>query len=215
MNLFLLIQLFELATALIASVFYKKYSGSFLKYFLVMLWLIFFIEVFVWIMKRNGIMLQNNFLYNVITSLQYIFYFVLYYKTVRNITYRKWIVGFAVAFILSVIVNFLWLQKLTLTAAFHSYTFTLGAIFLIVIIGLFLIDILNTEKILYFTRYVMFWISIGLLMFYTGIIPFIISLNLLPSMLGTDSLTIVFITLNFLMYACFSLGFIISNKYSG
>jgi hypothetical protein len=107
-----------------------------------------------------------------------------------------------------------WAQKLTVTAVFHSYTFTIGAIFLIITIGLFLVEILNTEKVLYFKRYLMFWVSIGLLVFYTGIIPFIISLNLLPAMLSTDSLTLVFITLNFLMYSCFSLGFILSNKYS-
>jgi hypothetical protein len=215
MNLFLLIQIFELATAIIASVFYKKYAGSFIRYFLVMLWFIFFVETLIWALKRNGIMLQNNFIYNVITSLQYVFYFVLYYNTLRNAAYKKWIVGFIIAFGISVVINFMWFQKLNLTAAFHSYTFTIGAIFLIITIGLFLVEILNTEKVLYFTRYLMFWISIGLLVFYTGIMPFIISLNLLPAMLSTDSLTIVFITLNFMMYACFSLGFFISNKYSG
>jgi hypothetical protein len=120
-----------------------------------------------------------------------------------------------VVFIISVIANFVGVQKLTVTAVFHSYTFTVGAIFLIITIGLFLIEILNTEKVLYFKRYLMFWISMGLLVFYTGIIPFVISLNLLPAMLSTDSLMIIFITLNFLMYSCFTLGFILSHKYSG
>lgn len=215
MNLFLLIQFFELLTAIIACVFYKKYSGSFLKYFLVMLWFIFLVEALIWTLKRSGIILQNNFIYNVITSLQYVFYFVLYYKTLENVVYRKWIMRFLVGFIICVIINFMWVQRLSVTAAFHSYTFTIGAIFLIITIGLFLIEILNTEKVLYFTRYLMFWISMGLLVFYTGIIPFIISLNLLPAMLSTDSLTIVFITLNLLMYSCFILGFILSNKYTG
>lgn len=214
MNLFSLIQLFELLTAIIASVFYKKYSGSFLKYFLLMLWLIFFVEGLIWTLKRNGIILQNNFIYNVITSLQYVFYFVLYFKTLRNVVYKRWIMRFLIGFIISVIINFMWIQKLSVTAAFHSYTFTIGAIFLIITIGLFLIEILNTEKVLNFTRDLMFWISVGLLVFYTGIIPFIISLNLLPAMLSTDGLTIVFITLNFLMYSCFMLGFSLSNKYS-
>jgi hypothetical protein len=215
MNLFLLIQIFELLTAVIASIYYRKFSGSFLKYFLVMLWFIFLVEVMIWVMKRNGVILQNNFIYNVITSLQYVFYFVLYYKTLETDRYKKWIMRFMVLFIASVVVNFVWAQKLTVTAVFHSYTFTIGAIFLIITIGLFLIEILNTEKVLYFKRYLMFWISMGLLVFYTGIIPFVISLNLLPAMLSTDSLMIIFITLNFLMYSCFTLGFILSHRYSG
>jgi hypothetical protein len=214
MNFFLVIQFLEVITALVATVFYKKYEGSFVKYFLLMLWFIVCVESLIWALKKNDVILQNNFIYNVITSLQYIFYFFLYYNTLSNATYKKWIMGFVIVFILSVIVNFMFIQRLTATAAFHSYTFTLGAIFLIVAIGLFLIEILNTEKVLYFTRYLMFWISIGLLIFYTGIIPFIISLNLLPEMLSTDSLTIIFITLNLIMYSCFIMGFVLSRKYS-
>lgn len=212
MNLFTVIQFFELLTAIIALVYYKKYSGSFLQYFLYMLWLIVITEGLIWVLMKNDIIVQNNFIYNVFSSLQYVFYFLLYYNTLANTSYKKLIRVFIVAFILAVVVNFMWIQKLTVTATFHSYTFTIGAIFLIVTIGLFLVEILNTEKILYFTRYLMFWISIGLLVFYTGIIPYIISLNLLPDMLGNDSLTIIFITLNIVMYSCFALGFILSYK---
>ncbi len=214
MNIFLLIQLFEIIAAIIASVFYKKYAESFLKYFLAMLWIIVFVEGLVWSLKRNGVVLQNNFIYNVLNVLQNIFYFVLYYRNLRSKLYRKWIIGFMASYMAAVVINFMWIQKLTITAPFNSYTFTIGAIFLIITIGLFLVEILNTEKILYFTRYLMFWISIGLLIFYAGIIPFMIGINLLPSMLSSDSLTIAFIALNFFMYASFSIGFIISHKYT-
>jgi hypothetical protein len=215
MNLFVLIQIFEGVTAITATVFYKKYGRSFLKYFLFMLWSIVIIEIIIAVLKRSDIILQNNFVYNIITSLQYVFYFLLYYNTLRNATYKKWILGFLIGFILAVVINFVWIQTLSVTAAFHSITFTLGAILLIITIGLFLVEILNTEKVLYFTRYLMFWISMGLLVFYTGIIPFIISLNLLPAMISGDSLTLVFFTLNALMYSCFTIGFIISHDYSG
>jgi hypothetical protein len=85
---------------------------------------------------------------------------------------------------------------------------------LIVTIGLFLVEILNTEKVLYFKRYLMFWISVGLFVFYTGIIPFVLSLNLLPALLSSDSLAINFFTLNVVMYTCFTIGFILSRPYS-
>ncbi|MBT1704492.1 hypothetical protein [Chryseosolibacter indicus] len=212
-NLFTVIQIFELLTAIIASIHYKKYSGTFLKYFLYMLWLVVIIEAFIWLFMINGVIVQNNFIYNIFTSLQYVFYYVLFYNTLVNDTYKKWIRAFIILFILLVIINFVWIQKLTVTVTFHSYTFTVGAILLIITIGLFFIEILNNEKVLYFTRYLMFWISIGLLVFYTGIIPYIISLNLLPEMLSNDSLTIIFIVLNVVMYSCFIFGFVFSKKY--
>jgi hypothetical protein len=213
--LFVLIQILEFITAAVATVFFRKYAGSFLKYFLIMLWVVVIMETIIWVLKRNGIILQNNFLYNVFTSLQYAFYFLLYYNTLRTATYKKWILGFLISFVFAVVINFVWIQPLTITAAFHSITFSLGAILLIITIGLFLIEILNTEKVLYFTKYLMFWISMGLLIFYAGIIPFIISLNLLPAMMSGDNLTIVFFALNSLMYSCFTIGFIISHDYAG
>jgi hypothetical protein len=144
-----------------------------------------------------------------------VYFFLLYYKSMKTQSYRKVVLGFLIVFVLSVIVNFLWLQPLNLTSAFSSYTFTIGAILLIVTIGLFLVEILNTEMVLYFKRYLMFWISMGLLVFYTGIIPFVLSLNLMPELLSTDSLAIIFFSLNLVMYACFTVGFILSHKYSG
>jgi hypothetical protein len=215
MNLFVLIQVFEIATAIIAAIYFKKYSGSFLKYFLFMIWFIALVEILIGTLKDNGVIVQNNFIYNVITSLQYVYFFLLYYKSMKTQSYRKVVLGFLIVFVLSVIVNFLWLQPLNLTSAFSSYTFTIGAILLIVTIGLFLVEILNTEMVLYFKRYLMFWISMGLLVFYTGIIPFVLSLNLMPELLSTDSLAIIFFSLNLVMYACFTVGFILSHKYSG
>jgi hypothetical protein len=181
-----------------------------------MLWFTVLIEFAIGTLKQyTEARIQNNFIYNVLTSLQYIYYFFLYYYIITIPRYRQWVFGFLVAFIISVLINFIWVQKLTVTAAFASYTFTLGAILLIITIALFLVEILNTEKILYFKKYLMFWISIGLFVFYTGIIPFVLSINLLPEFLSNDALSIMFFTLNFVMYCCFTIGFVISRPYVG
>jgi hypothetical protein len=215
MILFVLIQVFEIVTAITATVFYKKYWETFLKYFLFVLWLIVILEIVIGTLKESGIIVKNNFIYNVVTSIQYIYYLALYYKAMKTQAYQKWVLGFLVVFVVSVIINFIWIQPLTLTTPFYSYTFAIGAILLIITIGLFLVEILNTEKILFFKRYLMFWISVGLLVFYTGILPYILSLNFTPNLLRSDSLQIIFFTLNLVMYACFTVGFVISHKYSG
>jgi hypothetical protein len=214
MNLLGWIKYLELITAITGIVFYRKYSNSNLKYFVYMLWFTVLIEFAIGTVKQyTEARLQNNFIYNVLTSFQYVYYFFLYYTIITIPRYKQWVMGFLVAFVIAVLVNFLWVQKLTVTAAFASYTFTLGAILLIMTIALFLVEILNTEKILYFKNYLMFWISIGLFVFYTGIIPFVLSINLLPELLSNDALAIMFFTLNFVMYSCFTIGFIISRPY--
>src|SRR5437868_12888812 len=106
MHLFLLIQVFEVGTAIIASIFFWKYSSSFLRYFLVMIWFIVIVEIVIGALKDNGIIVQNNFIYNVITSLQYVYFFILYYRAMKTQTYRKWVLGFLVLFLASVIVNY-------------------------------------------------------------------------------------------------------------
>lgn len=214
MSLLALIKYLELITGVVGLICFKKYSNTFLKYFLYVLWLVILVEFTISILKHNYEIKPNHFIYNVLTSLQYVYYFMLYYRMISKPAYKKWVKGFLIVFIASVIVNFLWFQKLDVTAAFHSYTFTVGAILLIVTIGLFLVEILYSEKVLYFKRYLMFWISVGLFVFYTGIIPFVLSINFLPALLSSDSLAINFFTLNFLMYTCFTVGFILSRPYS-
>lgn len=215
MSLFTLIKFIELITAVAGSLHFRKYAGTFLRYFLYLLWIVTIVEFTMAILKSYyDLKFQNNFIYNILSSLQYVYFFLLYHQTIQSPKYRRWVMAFMTVFVVSVILNFMFVQKLTVTAPFHSYTFTAGAILLIVTIGLFLFEILNTEKVLYFQRYLMFWISIGLFVFYTGIIPFVISLNLLPALLSNDSLVIIFFALNLVMYSCFTIGFFISHKYT-
>jgi hypothetical protein len=211
MSLLALIKYLELATGIVGLLYFKKYSNTFLRYFLYMLWVVIVVEFTISFLKQHYEIKPNHFIYNVLTSVQYVYYYLLYYKMLRDPVYRKWVKGFLIIFVVSVVINFVQFQKLDVTTTFHSHTFTIGAILLIATIGFFLIEILNNEKVLYFKRYLMFWISIGLFVFYTGIIPFVLSLNFLPALLSWDTLAINFFTLNFVMYACFTIGFILSR----
>lgn len=215
MSLLGLIKYLELVAAITGTVFYKKYSHTFLRYFLLLLWLVVGIEFAMWALKHlNDFRFRNKFIYNVLTSVQYIYFFMLYYKNIKTPAYRKWVFYFLISFVVAVTINFIWIQKLMATAPFHSHTFTLGAIFLIVSIGLFFVEILNSEKVLYFQRYLMFWISVGLVLYYTTIIPYIISINFIPEFLSNDSWSFIIFTLNLMMYGCFTVGFIVSRKFS-
>lgn len=214
MSLFALIKYLELVAAIAGTIYYRKYAGTYLRFFLYLLWIVLTVEFAIDLLKDDlGLRFQNNFIYNILTSVQYIYFFQLYERTLSSERYKRCVRYFRLIFIVAVCINFAWFQRLTLQAPFHSYTFTLGAMLLIVTIAFFLMEILNSEKIVYFKRYLMFWISIGLFLFYGGVIPYMIGLNLLSPLLSTDSLAIIFFSLNLVMYAAFTIGFVFSKPY--
>ncbi|MEM9390790.1 MAG: hypothetical protein AAF149_20630 [Bacteroidota bacterium] len=210
-----LLNIIELTTFVIGLITFKKYKDTYLKYFLFLLGLIVALEYGVLALKKlYGSNFQNHFIYNISTSIQYIYYFTLYYRTLNKVKYKKLVAGFLAFFLISIIFNFSFTQKLNVDGPFHSYTFTLGAVLLIVSIGLFFAEMLKTEKVLRFRSYLMFWISIGLFLFYTAIIPLILSINFLPMSLEPKMLRAILFVLNLMMYGCFSIGFIVSDKQS-
>lgn len=210
-----LIILVELLTFIVGLINYKKFGHTYLKYFLFLLGFIVIIEFIVWGLKWfYGYYVQNHFIYNVSTSIQYIFYYTLYIWVFANETYKKIVKGFLILYAIAVIINFTFAQRLTVDGPFHSYTFTLGAVLLITSIGLFFAEMLKSEKILHFRTQLMFWISIGLFVFYTAIIPVVLSINFLPTGIEPMMLRAILFVLNIMMYGCFSIGFIVSGKYS-
>ena len=209
-----LIKYFELVTYIVAAVHYKKYSHSLLKYFFFLLVLVTALEFTISIFKEYfGMYLQNWYIYNILTSLQYVYYFILYVNVLASAQKKKLVSAFLIVFLISVLVNFVFIQKLAVDGPFHSYSFVLGAVLLIISIGLFFADMLQTEKVLHFKTYLMFWISIGLFVFHTAIIPLILSINFLPQGVSANTLKGILFALNFIMYTCFSVGFIISKKH--
>ncbi len=209
-----LIKYFELVTFLIAALYYKKYFKSYLKYFFLLLGLVVVVEFSIWSLKEFfGMPIRNWYIYNILTSVQYVYYFILYQKVMSNARRKKFVRIFLFVFIASVAINFLFIQRLAVDGPFHSYSFVLGAVLLITSIGLFFAEMLQTEKILHFKTYLMFWISIGLFVFYTAVIPLILSINFLPEGISSNTLDGILFTLNFMMYTCFSMGLIVSKKH--
>ncbi len=90
--------------------------------------------------------------------------------------------------------------------------FVVGSIFLIISIVFYLIELLKSEKVIIFHRKLLFWISIGLLLFHSGTIPFSLKYNEYSLFPSIDKLFLIIYVLAFFMYTTFIFGFIWSNK---
>ena len=212
----------ELLAALVGTIFYYKYKHTYLKYFLFLLWYIFLSEFFVGYIRDNKIdfflhysktgIIYTHWVYNILDTISFLVYYYIYYKSMSsNEKYKNWIKKFAIAYIVISILNWSFIQNFF--EELQSYLFIIGAIFLIIAILFYFIELLKSEKILVFHKNLLFWISIGLLLYYAGNIPFAAELNgyaLIPG--GIHKLFLIVNILAIIMYLLFTFGFIWSKK---
>ncbi len=153
--------------------------------------------------------LPNDFLYNIYDIVTILFYLYLYKTLIISPKTIKLINYFMMAFIGSYIVEFLFGYFNPLTEN-SSYSAHIGSIFLLITLILFLFEIINNEKIVFnLHKSMIFWISIGLLLYVVGTIPIFISREIM-----NYNITYQYILfgLNVIMYGCFVAGFILSKK---
>ncbi len=208
-----LIKYFELGTALLATVHYSKYKSTFLKFLMPLLWLVVLLEFSIWAMRHYyGITFQNNYLYNLLNVTQHFFFLLVYYKFMKRPGLKTISFCILVVYAIAVAYNLIWLQQINSTTPFHTFSFTVGAVLLILSIFLFFLDLLKSEQIINISYNLLFWISLGLIVFNTGILPFVYSINFKPDLLGSDVICWLFFFLNAFMYLSFAIGFIKSHR---
>ncbi len=159
---------FQIITAIAASINYYKYKNTFLKYYLILLWYVV-LNDFSAKWYTENISIYNAFLYNTYQVVSFTFYFLLFQKAVNSITNKKIIIGIQMAYYLIFIVN---IYKENFEKDYFSTSYMLGGFFVIIAVTLFLIEILNSDKIIHINKMFLFWLSIALLLSILPNIPF-------------------------------------------
>lgn len=210
--------LFEFLALLFGLIYYKKYFKTNLKYFLFLLILTFGIELYYTISKTiSGKAPNNALVYNILDLIKYCYYFFLFYTFVKRIRFRKIILSIGIVYLLSVIIEFGFVINLNESNAFNSYSFSFGALLLAISIGLYIIELLKSDEVLFIKKSLLFWISSGLLIYYVGALPFFISFRFLSSEeLANSGMYILYIlfSLGIIMNSCFIFGFLWSKRLS-
>lgn len=208
----------ELLAAITGSVYFFKYKNTQIKYFLYLLWYITITEFTGWYASENDILVffdQNGIDYNhwFFNLLYFIFFIVvlkMYSRSIKNARQKKWIDNFIILYIIISIINWSLIQSFIFEMS--ELPFVVGSVFLIISIVFYLIELLKSEKVIVYHRKLLFWISIGLLFFHSGTIPFSLKYNEYSLFPGIDKLFLIIYVLSFFMYAIFIFGFIWSNK---
>lgn len=155
----------------------------------------------------TGYILKKStfFIYNIYTLISTLFYLKLfYYYLKKNKFYIKIL---SIGFLMFYVYNILFIQK-TLQVS-QTYSILLSSIFIVVSAIILFIELLNSDAILKIYKTLLFWISIGVLLFYAGIIPIFVMADLLNY---TGLFNYIILGLNIIMYCCFIIGFVMSKK---
>ena len=213
MNKYLLITLclifLELASAITGFANWKKIRHTYWKWFPIYLLAIVIFEcIGVYLsygLKNND---ANRTWYNcVVVPLEFLFFTWLFAKYFDSTKERKWAIAGAILYVLSWIVEIVFLKRKV--TQFMSFSFTVGNIVLLVLIIIFLIRLVNSEEILHFRKTMMFWVALGVLIF-----PLTFPFYALRNTLYSDYRELFYwawyssLVLGYLMYLLFIAAFI-------
>jgi hypothetical protein len=192
-------------TFLTTIFFYKKITTIPLKYFIFFIWYGLFSEIVANILSfyKVSTVLINN-IYWVCSTLFYLIFYSLIYT---NHKFKKVSYFFIGIYLVALIFNNYYLQNYI--SDWQTNTYIFSAFLIIIVIILFFIEVLNSDKILVLNKLLIFWISIGLLIFNLALIPVLVVAEFIR---WSGIFKYILLGVNIIMYSCFITGFIVSKK---
>ncbi|MEN9599687.1 MAG: hypothetical protein RL596_2006 [Bacteroidota bacterium] len=204
----------ETSSFLVCLILYRALRSSNLKYFLPFLLLTLIVELIgFWYIQKG---LRNYMMYNVFTSIEFLFYAFLFYRHFRQKVFKKIALFFIPLYILAVTINLSLIQG---TNHFHTYTFLLGSFFIVVFCCLFFYESVLPEQLENkLTEQPFFWVCTGLLLFYLGsviinaLFEYLRSFDMQEE--GKRIYGIINQSLNVVLYSAFIFAFILCRNNS-
>ena len=201
---------------IISILFYKKYFDTELKYFPLLIAYTFFNELLGYFIRYTSgfsffpeeeYLNANDIIYNIYALVFFSFFYFLYWKLSKR--RKNWILCGSVLVLFSFILNCFY-QNPFLQSLYYSIS--LASLFLLTIVILYFFDSKSNLKWLLQKHNLMFWVSLGLGVFYL-FFPVIYLIGFknyeLWQQLHLRTLLRILIVV---MYVFFSIGFIISRR---
>jgi hypothetical protein len=200
----------EGGTAIIALLYFKRLKGQYWRCFIYYLIIIFISEV---VGKWGGeyISFSKTKYYNyIIIPFQFVFFYWLY--AVKSFNNKKlfWIV--TLIYVISFILSRLFFKE---SKVYFSFSYTLGCLLLMFLVIKEYYNQVNSANILHFNENRMFYINLGVTLFYIGTLPFFTFYSLLRAYIQIWSIYFdYFLISGIVMYVLFSISFIWGKRNS-
>jgi len=151
--------------------------------------------------------LKSFFLYNTYFLVSILFYNYLFKAYLNSEKIKKILNGLTVGYIFFIILNHFFIQDYYHT--FQSNSAIYVGVFVIIAVGAYYLESLNSDKVLYAKKSMLFWVSLGLLLFQVGTIP----IDVFAEFFNFSGIyDYILLTLNFILYGCMMIGFMMSER---
>lgn len=194
----------ELIAAVVALIHYKKFVNSSERYFLHFLWVTFFVDTVLGPLS-SYFKLDNIWVFYVFTGISFLFYYWWYFSILINRLYKKIIIVLSIIFLVLFVIN-------GINVEFHKYSFVIGASFLLILTVFHLHQLFNSDHTLKIKYKLSFWITIALVLFNIGMIPFVLLSNYFNVWVDNFVFFIILIFLNIVLYSSYIIGFTWTKK---
>lgn len=139
---------------------------------------------------------------------QFFFFYFMFYKHRYYTNKSGLVVAGGIIYLTSIIIETIFLEKKYYW--FHSFSYSVGNVILLVLLLTYFFTLIKGKDILYFSNSLMFWFSLGLLVYYLGTLPYWALRNMLIMKYRSvfESYSYVMLVLNYCMYLLFITGII-------
>lgn len=198
---------FILAAALSGLLVYfqKTKAPLFLHLFPWYLFITFGVESLGTVMAYKGG--NTTTLYNIFTVIEFVFYFWMFSRIIQKTSIKKVLRICLWAYPLAFVINKTFIQK---GEQYHTYTAGLGSFLIVLAAVYYFYELFQSEKSIDLVREPSFWISSGLLFFYSCSFPLfsLVSHFYSPSNKIINYLASLSSLLNILLYSSFIIAFL-------
>ncbi|MDN3665930.1 hypothetical protein ACFFU1_05635 [Algibacter miyuki] len=205
------IKYIELLVAIIGTIYLFKYKHTYLKYFLVILWYTAINEFSGYLFRILGFS-TNMIIYNVFHFINFSFLFLLFNRSLEIPKYKKATSIFLGIYVASFFINMFFENYLI---EVQTVPFLIASVLLITSIVFYFSEILNTEEVLYVKNNMLFWISVGYLLYLSGNIPIRVIRNYFADVVSLENVLEISSVLSIVMNMCFIIGFVWGEKDKG
>lgn len=150
-------------------------------------------------------------IYNVYAIVQLVFYTYLLSKFIRNKSTIRLIRYFQPVYVLLSLLNLLFFQTLKV---YNSITYSIGCLVIVALSIYYFYELFKQKRVVYLTKEPAFWISAGLLFFFTCSFPLLATANVLEGLSSStlDTLQKLLTLLNVMLYSIFTISFLCQIK---
>ncbi len=150
---------------------------------------------------------SNVFLYNIVTVLEFLFYFFFFYLVFRGASAKRTVMILSVLYLVGAAFNIFYIQGRN---TFHTYSFMVGCLLAIAGSIYYFLQLFRYPQPGSIMREPAFWITSAILFYYACVLPIFGVLNYITSISQRINTTLGLILnlMNYILYSLFTLAFL-------